>query len=86
MTRPERSGMSPIADGMDPVTLRSQAIRAASLAAKSGDREIAKLLLMVSEELEEEACRLEMKRGDPQLDWAAPLANIGPGGAVRASP
>lgn len=57
----------------DPVTLRFHAVAAASLAAKSGDREIAKLLLMVSEEMEEDACKLDLKRGDPQLDWAAPL-------------
>ena len=56
----------------DPVTLRFHAVAAATLAEKSGDREMAKLLLMVSEEMEEEACRLDLKR-DPQLDWAAPL-------------
>jgi hypothetical protein len=38
---------------------------AASLAARSRDREVAKLLLLVSEELEEEACKLDIKRGDP---------------------
>lgn len=69
----------------DAVNLRFHAIVAASLAAKSGDREIAKLLLMVSEEMEEDACKLELKRGDPQLEWAAPLADAGPGGAVRST-
>ena len=63
----------------DPVMLRSQAVVAASLAAKSRDRGVARLLLMISEEMEEEACELEMKRGDPQLEWAAPLADVGPG-------
>lgn len=42
-----------------PVRLRARAIVAASLAATSRDPEIAKLLLIVSEELEEEACKLE---------------------------
>lgn len=48
--------------------LRSQAIVAASLAAKSPDRGVARLLLMIPEQMEEEACELEMKRSDPQLD------------------
>lgn len=47
----------------DPVMLRSQAIVAANLAAKSRDPEVAKLLLIVSEQMEEEACELEVKRG-----------------------
>lgn len=52
----------------DPVMLRSQAIIAADLAAKSRDPEVTKLLLIVSEQMEEEACELEMKRGDPKLE------------------
>jgi hypothetical protein len=52
----------------EPVILRARATVAASLAARSRDRQVAKLLLLVSEELEEEACKLDMKRGDPQLD------------------
>jgi hypothetical protein len=63
----------------DAATLRFRAVAAAGLAAKSGDREIAKLLLLVSEEMEEDACKLELQRGDPQLEWAAPLAEAEPG-------
>ena len=57
----------------EPVMLRARAIVAASLASKSRDREVARLLLLVSEELEEEACKLDLKRGGPQLDRAAPF-------------
>ena len=56
----------------DTVTLRARAIVAAALAAKSRDREVTKLLLLVSEQLEEEACRLDIKTGGPKLDWVAP--------------
>ena len=40
-------------------SLRARAQVAATLAARSRDREVAKLLVQVSEELEEEACKLE---------------------------
>ena len=39
--------------------LRARAVVAAALASKSRDAEVRKLLIMVSEELEEEACKLE---------------------------
>jgi|KBSMisStaDraftv2_1062788.scaffolds.fasta_scaffold9425073_1 hypothetical protein len=39
--------------------LRARAKVAATLATKARDAEVKRLLLMVSEELEEEACRLE---------------------------
>lgn len=70
----------------EPVMLRTLATLAAGLAARSEDRQVAKLLLLVSEELEEEACKLDMKRGDPQLEKAAPFADVGLGGAVRSTP
>ena len=45
----------------EPVLLRARAAVAASLAAMSRDREVTKLLLLVSEQFEEEACRLEVE-------------------------
>jgi len=41
--------------------LRAQAVVAASLATKTRDAEVRKLLIMVSQELEEEACKLEVQ-------------------------
>ena len=45
----------------EPVLLRARAAVAASLAAMSRDREVTKLLLLVSEQFEEEACRQEIE-------------------------
>lgn len=67
----------------DAATLRLHAIAAASLATKSGHRKIAKLPLMVSEEMEEEACNLDLKRGDPQLEWAGRPLLLRPNQGVR---
>ena len=50
----------------DTLELRARSRAAADLAAKTRDRDVARLLLIVSEELEEEACRRDMERG-PQL-------------------
>ena len=48
-------------DDDEPVLLRARAAVAASLAAMSRDREVTKILLLVSEQFEEEACRLEVE-------------------------
>lgn len=54
----------------DTLELRARSRAAADLAAKSRDKDVATLLLIVSEELEEEACRLE--KGGPQLAEGRP--------------
>ena len=46
----------------DTSKLRARAVVAASLASRSRDPEIRRLLLLVSEELEEEACKLEVQQ------------------------
>jgi hypothetical protein len=59
---------SAVSDGT--LELRARSRAAADLAAKTRDRDVARLLLIVSEELEEEACKLET--GDPQLPEERP--------------
>ena len=57
----------------DTLELRARSRAAADLAAKTRDRDVARLLLIVSEELEEEACRLDMEKGGPHLTEGRPM-------------
>jgi len=45
----------------DTSKLRARAVVAAALATKTRDAEVKRLLIMVSEELEEEACKFEAR-------------------------
>ena len=53
--------------------LRARSRAAADLAARTRDKDVARLLLIVSDELEEEACLLDAKKGSPQLRQGRPL-------------
>lgn len=52
--------------------LRARSRAAADLAARTPDKDVARLLLIVSEELEEEACLLDTKKGSSQLTEGRP--------------